>query len=362
MRKPIVSIIIPVYGVEKYISSCLSSIALQDYNNIEVLIINDCTPDNSITIAQKFIKGYSGPIKFKIINHRHNLKLAAARNTGIRFANGKYIFFLDGDDELLPNSISSLVKEAVSYNSVVTTGNRKAIDWNTGRVYQTLEGDYMNLRAEHMDDVRNVQIHGTAWNKLVDRNFIIQHNLFFEEGIIYEDDLWMFKLYCTRPRFSSISNITYIYNVRPSSIMQSFSELHLYSRITIAIKAFNHIKSVGEDMQDYACYTAEKFRQGALAACLNNVSKIEAYNVLYKLLRQYKIDRKRLLTSRYASIFAKMRFLGNEMPTALGRWWNYLFIRLIYMKSRPNYPYIEKSKIDLTHSFWKRLKDYGYVE
>lgn len=92
MSCPKVSIIIPVYRVADYISACLDSVIAQDYSNIEVLLINDCTPDDSMLIAKQIIAMYEGPIDFKIIDHQTNQKQAAARNTGIRNASGEFLF------------------------------------------------------------------------------------------------------------------------------------------------------------------------------------------------------------------------------------------------------------------------------
>ena len=359
MSYPKVSIIIPIYGVADYISNCLDSVIAQDYKNMEVLLINDCTPDDSILIAKQIIAIYEGPIEFKIINHHTNQKLAAARNTGIRNASGEFLFFLDSDDKLSPNAISSLVNEAIASGADVTTANRKAIDWETGKTYKMLEGDYPRLRVTHIDRAKNIQIHGTAWNKLIRRDFVIKNKLYFKERIVYEDDLWMFQLYCCRPSFSCITDVTYTYYIRHSSIMQTYSEHHLLSRIVVAQEAIAYLPQVNREMLAYACWSAENFRQGALISCLTNVKGLASYGRIYEYLYRYDIDYKNYMSSKYITWTAKLRFLGNTMPSSIGKWWNLLFIRIMLWKDRHNYPYLMKNKIHLSSSFWNNLRENG---
>ena len=104
-----VSIIVPVYNVEDYIERCMLSIIDQTYPNIECIIVDDCTPDNSITIIQSLLQQYNGTISFKILKHTTNKGLSESRNTGTEKATGDYIYYLDSDDELTPNCIEHLV-------------------------------------------------------------------------------------------------------------------------------------------------------------------------------------------------------------------------------------------------------------
>ena len=86
-----VSIIIPVYNVSLYIERCIKSVMNQTYQDIECILVNDASPDNSITIAERLIADYDGSIQFRILNHEHNKGQSAARNTGIKAASGDYI-------------------------------------------------------------------------------------------------------------------------------------------------------------------------------------------------------------------------------------------------------------------------------
>ena len=111
-----VSIIIPTYNVEAYIRECLESVAAQTYEgNIECIIVDDCGTDNSIAVAEQFITEYKGCIDFRILHREKNGGLSAARNSGTDAATGDYIFYLDSDDLLFPNSIADLMAIAERY-------------------------------------------------------------------------------------------------------------------------------------------------------------------------------------------------------------------------------------------------------
>lgn len=95
-----ISIIIPIYNVAEYVSDCLKSVLQQTYKNIEIIIVNDCTEDNSMVIIEGLLKESATSIPYKIINHTRNQGLSVARNTGIKNSTGDYLYFMDSDDEI----------------------------------------------------------------------------------------------------------------------------------------------------------------------------------------------------------------------------------------------------------------------
>lgn len=105
-----VSIIIPIYNVSDYVKRCMKSVMHQSYDNIECIVVDDCSPDDSIAKCEKMIADYHGPINFTILHHQCNRGLSAARNTGTDAATGDYILYLDSDDELTSDCIEKLVR------------------------------------------------------------------------------------------------------------------------------------------------------------------------------------------------------------------------------------------------------------
>lgn len=117
---PKVSICIPIYNVEKYIGECLESLINQSYSNLEIILINDCTPDRSIKIAAKYANQDS---RIRILEHDRNKGPMCARQTGYTAATGDYITFCDGDDKIPINGIELLMKTAMSTGADIVSGN-----------------------------------------------------------------------------------------------------------------------------------------------------------------------------------------------------------------------------------------------
>lgn len=105
-----VSIVIPVFAVSDYIERCITSVMSQTYDRIECIIVDDASPDDSITKCEHLISNYEGPIRFTILHHEHNCGLSASRNTSTNAASGEYVFYFDSDDELTPDCIEKMLK------------------------------------------------------------------------------------------------------------------------------------------------------------------------------------------------------------------------------------------------------------
>lgn len=126
-----VSIILPVYNVEPYLAKCLDSILNQTLKDIEVICVNDCSPDNSLQILESYA---AKDERVKVINHEQNLKLAGARNTGLDAATGEYVCFLDSDDTIEPDFCEKLYKLAKDSNADIAKGAYKIISSVDGSI------------------------------------------------------------------------------------------------------------------------------------------------------------------------------------------------------------------------------------
>lgn len=220
-----ISIIVPVYNVEKYIERCFQSIVNQTYSGpMECLFVDDCGNDNSIQILEVLIKAYDGPIEMRLLHHEKNKGLSGARNTGISNAKGDYLFFLDSDDQLYPNSISCLAKAAIKDNipDVILGGYQVSIPNHPISLfcgnYEVISGQPAIAKA-YLDD----KLYCMAANKLVSRRFIVENSLYFKEGIIHEDNLWSFQSFHLAQKVVIIPAKTYFYDIREGSIMTSVS-------------------------------------------------------------------------------------------------------------------------------------------
>lgn len=222
-----ISIIIPVYKVELYIRRCIESVINQDYNGLtECIVIDDCSPDNSINIVETCVRNYKGQIEFHIIHHKINKGLSAARNTGIRISTGEYLYFLDADDYIEKDCLRSLVQIKNKYSDVdLIQAGANACWGDFGLEGRNDLPDYTeNKLWIKKAFLKRTLFPVTSWNKLIKKDFIIKNNLFFKEGIIHEDEHWNFFACKYLSSFAICRKNTYNYITRDGSIMQENNE------------------------------------------------------------------------------------------------------------------------------------------
>ncbi len=225
-----ISIIIPVYNIADYIIRCINSVINQSYSNIECILVDDYSTDDSLFLINRCLENYCGPISFTVLCHSENKGSSIARNTGTLRSTGDYIYYLDCDDELLPDTITDLINLLNKYPNVeLVQGNTKTLpelpakeDWRNIAYKDFPEYIESNLWIrQHFYDIHNPSIPVNAWNKLIDRNFLMNNQLFFREGLIIEDELWMFYLVKKLKFIAFTTKYTYLHHIRPGSIMQS---------------------------------------------------------------------------------------------------------------------------------------------
>lgn len=220
-KAPFVSIIIPVFGAEDYIESCLNSVVSQDYSGeIECILVDDCAKDSSMKRAHKFIDNYKGVISFSILCHDISKGAAAARNTGIRHARGEYILFLDSDDCLTKDAISILSAPLLISRFDMVVGRYQEIGDRNGKGFSL--PDYTLLEGKDiLYHYLESHIPVVVWNKLIKKSFIFNNQLFFLEGVIFEDNLWSFGASIVSQTLYVVDKITYLYLIRNGSVMTS---------------------------------------------------------------------------------------------------------------------------------------------
>ena len=217
-----VSVIVPVYQVSDYVERCLRSVMAQTYSDIECIIVDDATKDDSIEKCERLIGEYDGPILFRIIHHEQNRGLSAARNTGFDAANGEYVYFLDSDDYITPDCIEELVSvvdndpsiEMVQGNSLMKSGGSETPLYRLGHAIRISNND--EARKEFFEN-RNIYI--SVWNRLLKKSFVEENELYCREGLVFEDLLWVFYLMKHLKKAYLCEEITYHYCLRQGSIL-----------------------------------------------------------------------------------------------------------------------------------------------
>ncbi len=218
-----VSIIIPVYNVASYISDCLRSVLSQVYQNIEVIIVNDKTEDDSMAIVEAMLKQNATSFDVKIVSHQENRGLSAARNTGIKNSTGDYLYFLDSDDEITKDCIERLVCDAIDTHADIVVGDYLVQGSEEFYPPLKLKNSFINGNKKIINAYMREKIYVMAWNKLVRKDFITENQLYFKEGLIHEDCLWSFQCVCQAKTLAVVKYVTYIYKIRKNSITSSIS-------------------------------------------------------------------------------------------------------------------------------------------
>lgn len=215
-----ISVIIPIYNVKDYVLDCLHSVANQTKKNgVECILVDDRGTDNSMEIADKFVSSYNGMIDFRIYHHDKNKGLSAARNSGIREAKGKYLYFLDSDDTIYPNCLNIMFDSAEKYDADLVQGSYDSdvpyMEQFSKHSLPLFSDNHPFIKRTLLDyDVNPVM----AQNRLVKKNIIMDNNLFFKEGIIHEDHYWTFFLAKVINRICFIKDKTYYYRQTIGSI------------------------------------------------------------------------------------------------------------------------------------------------
>lgn len=277
----LISVIVPIYNVEKYIERCARSIFEQTYQNLEIIFIDDCTPDKSIIILKNILEDYPDrKSQTRIITHERNRGLAAARLSGLRVCRGKYIQQVDSDDYIACNMIEQMYSEAELKNADITVCDFNIVYPNKIRC-QSLSIPLDHI--EFMNKVLTGEIHSSVWNKLIRRDLYIKNKVYPTEGINQFEDLSvMYKLLYFANRIAYISKPLYFYSMEnPNS----------YTRIKMDDRKQTNNLQVIQQMDDFRRQNGpfEKSIEQAFvynkAFCL---SSIALYGNI-KNLRKYRV-------------------------------------------------------------------------
>lgn len=284
MKKPRYSFIIPVYNVEAYLSRCLDSVFSQDYTSFEVICINDGSKDNSLAFLQEYQKKYPQ----MIIIDQENKGLGGARNTGVPYASGEYIWFLDSDDWIETKALSLLnnfIKEVNEEIDVILFDVYRVNEDNESFVMETIPNCNGGILKDgyYLDKLLNRHALYAAWNKIFKREQFQKSGYQFEKGF-YEDVPLMkyyFEQNCSMAYFKFP---LYNYLVRDSSIMKTID--------VRVLDIFHQYKVV------YDCLIVDKKYEFDLAAFfyklmldtierINGVSDVEIHQKFKKLYVNY---------------------------------------------------------------------------
>ncbi len=240
-----ISIVIPVHNTEKFLSECLQSVADQSYPNIECIVINDCSPDNSEKIITKFVERY--PAIFKYIKNQHNQGQGKCRNIGIANATGEYLYFLDSDDYIEPDCLAKmyakLQQDLADFVIATFSFTRK----DKGGWYKFCR--WPNYQP--MFEFSRYSLPMYVWGILYRLDFWRSNNLLFE-SFFAEDLLVMAKAFSLTDKITILNDPLYVYRNREDSLTHKFySRKEMYEIISRLYLYFKETNQLNDETQAF---------------------------------------------------------------------------------------------------------------
>ncbi len=301
-----ISVIIPVYNVEKYIRKCLDSIINQTLKDIEIIIVNDGSPDNS----QSIIDEYAKKDKRIISLIQENGRQGKARNNGLKHAKGEYISFIDSDDYIETDMLEKMYNKAKeedsdivicsNYHIYETTNKKEAIF-----IDEELMKDSINNKKNKLLNIIS------PCYKIYRRSLIQKNNIFFMEKLYYEDLAFSLKSLVLANKISYVNEPLYYYIIREGSTMTS---TNVIKNLDI-IKAFEDVITFLKDKKIYEKYCSEiefmaidnLYISTIVRVIRSNASKNKKNEIISKLLKYFNDNFNNYKKNKYLSTLNKNR-------------------------------------------------------
>ena len=231
MKDVLVSMIIPVYKVEKYINRCIDSVLCQTYKNLEIILVDDGSPDNCGKICDEYAKTDE---RVRVI-HKRNEGVSIARNTGIKASTGEFIMFVDSDDYIPTDSVSILLSKQKRNNSDLIIGNYTAIGLKEEKTAKGYNFEYNKAQTSgNILDLLKEHVMFTPWGKLFRSKIIKENKLGFKEDIAFGEDSIFVMEYIEKANVKAfVAKSVYNYNTvnENSASLKYHNKFHEYSKI-----------------------------------------------------------------------------------------------------------------------------------
>ncbi len=287
-----ISVIIPVYGTEKYIRECLISLFSQTKTeNVEFILVNDCTKDRAMVIANEVIIEYPN-LNIRVIDHQENKGISGTRQTGIESAKGEYSIQIDSDDWCEPNMLEDLFNKAVNERAdIVVCDYIKDYTDSTEYIEQHIGVDNTSSTKKLITG----ELHGSNWNKLIRHSLYSKNNISYIKGIDFCEDLLVcVKLFSYCKRISYLNKAFLHYRQNDNSVSYNVD-------INVFIK---HSKAIEE------IYRFLNKEQGDI---FSNIMVRWMIRFKYSLVTKYKGVEQRVISKIFPDITDYIMF-SNEIP------------------------------------------------
>ena len=300
-----VSVVLPIYNVEKYLPKCLDSIINQTLKDIEIICVNDCSTDNCENIVKEYVKKDN---RVKLINHKENQGLGFARNSGFNASNADYVSFIDSDDFISYDYIEHLYNTAIKNNAdIVFTNNIYTVNENKGYIkpyyHNRLEKWKKDFKDSCFEGNSNYNVDTfekentpeyplvVAWNKLYKKEFLKEKKLLYTQVRLAEDVDMFYRILANNPKMYYNNNAKYYYLQRATSLAGNVSHT---VKIPVAIlevfkNVFNYYKENKKDLLVSCNY----YNFISLMHTFNNYkadNKNEFYKKCHDLMKELDVE------------------------------------------------------------------------
>ena len=309
-KDPLVSVIVPVYNVERYIRKCIDSILCQSYTNIEIILVNDGSTDGSRGILQQYA---SEDFRCKLID-KDNGGASSARNIGLDYAKGEYVYFIDSDDYIEPSTVADLVDHMQCSQSDFCCYRI----WFYNETRKILHGDdfstqVLTKNADILKDAllgNNIKI--APWTKFFLTSFLNKHNIRFYEGLINEDYLFTIECAIYAQTVSFLNKPLYFAYERPDSVSRVMKD----NSITSLLSIYDIIRCKYPNIYSSKnIYFRASFIKQLLYVLVSAASRFKSYKDFYRLYG-LAID-SGYLAAKVRELREMRNVLGNKLCSVL---------------------------------------------
>lgn len=315
-----VSIIVPIYNVEKYLKRCIDSIINQSHADIEIILVNDGSTDNSLNICQLYAQQDSRII----ILNKENGGLSSARNMGLDYAIGEYIMFVDSDDWIRKDAVELLLNDIINTHATMAIGlNKKCSEYTySPQIDQKSEIIDKNQAITRM--LKGEWI--SAWAKLYHKS--IFHNIRFPLGRTNEDYAILIYIFERINYIVLNPNEIYFYYTRPNSICTSSLNIRKFDEFYNAIEVYEHIKNSHPQNKDWIGYALANL-SCSLIKLIRAVWQLKDniyINETKDMITYLKINIKNIIFNPYLAIKYKIFLLNIYLGKRCYNMFNHLYI------------------------------------
>jgi len=242
IKNPKISVIIPIYNTSKYLKYCIESVLNQDYKNVEVLLVNDGSTDNSGKICENYKDAHK---RVKVI-HQNNSGASTARNKGLDHATGDYIMFLDSDDFWVDSCLGRIVDKLNKIETEIDVMFLKsAVIKDDGSLTEFKGYEFENFNKRQLIEYISTQnkVAVSACLKVINKKVFLNKNLYFKDSLLVEDIDWFFNLINIANKFTTFDGDFYCYRIRSDSASRTPNEQRIRDYLYILNKWANYTKN-----------------------------------------------------------------------------------------------------------------------